>query len=283
MSEFLHALGHTQFLPLAVAAAALASVSAGVVGTFAVVRRLTYVAGGIAHCVFGGIGAAVYLRDVHGWTWLDPLAGALVVALAAAGIIAWVSLRLREREDTIIGALWAVGMAAGVLFLAKTPGYQQGLADYLFGDILLVRPAHLWLLAALDAGVLAVTLAFYKQFLAVCFDEEFARARGVRTGLYYVLLLAMIALTVVLLITVVGIVLLIALLTLPVGIAGRCTRRLGRVMALAVGLDLVFVVGGLALSYPAGLPSGPTAVVLAGGVYLLAMAAGALRRRARGA
>jgi len=281
VSEFLHALRHTQFMPLAVAAALLASVSAGVVGTFTVVRRLTYVAGGIAHCVFGGIGAAVYLREAHGWTWLHPLHGAVVVALAAAAVIAWVSLRLKEREDTIIGALWAVGMAAGVLFLSRAPGYQQGLADYLFGDILLVRPAHLWMLGILDVAVLLVTLAFYKQFLAVCFDEEFARARGVRTEFYYILLLVLIALTVVLMITVVGIVLLIALLTLPVGIAGRCTRRLGRIMVWAIVLDGVFMVGGLALSYPAYLPSGPTAVVLAGGAYLLTAAGCGLWRRCR--
>jgi zinc transport system permease protein len=178
-------------------------------------------------------------------------------------------LRARQREDTVIGALWAIGMATGVLFLAKTPGYSQDLMSYLFGNILMVTPRDLWLMAALDVLVVVLGLAFYNQFLAVCFDEEFARVRGMRVEFYYLLLLGLTALTVVLLVTVVGIILVIALLTLPVAVAGHFARRLWQMMALATVFSILFTTAGLAISYKPDLPAGATIIVLAGAVYLL--------------
>lgn len=269
MSEFFEALWSYGFLQRALLAGVLASIACGVVGTYVVVRRITYLAGGIAHCVLGGMGAAMYLNKVHGLTWCTPLGGAIVAALAAAGIIGIVSLRFRQREDTIISALWAIGMAAGVLFLWGTPGYQEDLMSYLFGNILLVSASDLWLIAVLDVGVIAVSLLFYKQFLAVCFDEEFGRTRGVRVEAYYMLLLGLTALTVVLLVTVVGIVMVIALLTLPVAIAGLLARRMWQMMMLAAVVSTLLTTGGLVVSYGPDLPPGATVIVLAGAMYLL--------------
>ena len=281
MSDFLDAAARYPFLQYALAAGVLASIACGIVGTYVVVRRITYIAGGIAHCVLGGLGAALYLQKVWGWEALHPLYGAVAAALAAALVIGLVSLRARQREDTVIGALWAIGMAAGVLFLAKTPGYSQDLMSYLFGNILMVTPRDLWLMAALDVLVVVLGLVFYNQFLAVCFDEEFARVRGLRVEAYYLLLLGLTALTVVLLTTVVGIVMVIALLTLPVAVAGHFARRLWQMMALAIVFSMVFTTAGLALSYGPDLPSGATIVVLAGGVYLaVTVGARLLRRRA---
>ena len=266
--EFFDAVARYPFLQYALLAGVLSSVACGVVGTYVVVRRITYIAGGISHCVLGGIGAALYLQRVHGWQWLSPLYGAVAAALAAAAVIGLVSLRARQREDTVIGALWAIGMAVGVLFLAKTPGYSQDLMSYLFGNILMVSAGDLWLIAALDAVVIALATLFHNQFLAVCFDEEFARVRGLRVEVYYLLLLGLTALTVVLLVTVVGIVLVIALLTLPVAVAGYFARRLWQMMILATLLSIAFTVGGLAISYGPDLPSGATIVLLAGAAYL---------------
>jgi zinc transport system permease protein len=180
-----------------------------------------------------------------------------------------VSLRARQHEDTVIGALWAVGMAAGVLFISKTPGYSQDLMSYLFGSILMVSPSDLWLIAALDLVVVLVGVLFYNQFLAVCFDEEFARVRGTRVEFYYLLLLALTALTVVLLVTVVGVILVIALLTLPVAVAGHFARRLWTMMILASLITIVLTVVGQAIAYSPNLPPGATIVVLAGAVYLV--------------
>ena len=268
MSEFLDALSRHAFLRYALLAGVLASVACGVVGTYVVVRRITYIAGGIAHCVLGGMGAALYVNRVYGVAWLQPLHGAVAAALAAAIIIGLVSLRAKQREDTVIGALWAVGMAAGVLFIAKTPGYAQDLMSYLFGNILMVTPADLWLIAGLDVVVVAAGLLFYNPLLAVCFDEEFARVRGLPVEFYYLLLLVLTALTVVLLVTVVGIVLVIALLTLPVAVAGHFARRLWQMMALATVISIVLTTAGLAISYGPDLPAGATIIVLAGAVYL---------------
>jgi len=281
VTDFLEAAANYPFMQYALVAGLLASVACGLVGTYVVVRRITYIAGGISHCVLGGIGAALYLQKVHGWTWLQPMYGAVAAALLAAAIIGFVSLRAKQREDTVIGALWAVGMALGVLFIAKTPGYSQDLMSYLFGNILMVSPGDLWLIGALDLLVVLLGLAFYNQFLAVCFDEEFSRVRGLRVEFYYLLLLGLTALTVVLLVTVVGVVLVIALLTLPVAVAGVFARRLWQMMILATLFSAVFTTAGLAVSYGSDLPSGATIVILAGAVYLVvAVGSRLLRPRA---
>jgi zinc transport system permease protein len=188
--------------------------------------------------------------------------------LLAAVIIGWVSLKARQREDTVIGAIWAIGMAVGIIFISKTPGYNQDLMSYLFGNILMVsRPDLVWILL-LDALVLSVSLLFYNQFLAVCFDQEFARLRGIRTELFYILLLCLTGLTVVMLVKVVGIVLVIALITLPAAVAGFFTRTLRQAMLFASLLSMILVTAGLAISFNSDLPAGATIAVLAGAVYL---------------
>ncbi len=269
MADFLRDLGQHAFLQYALLTGLLASVACGVIGSYVVTRRITYIAGGIAHSVLGGMGAARYCQVVLGWDWFHPLYGAVIAALAAAVIIGLVSLNARQREDTVISAVWAVGMAVGILFIYRTPGYSENLMSYLFGNILMVSPRELWLIAALDVVVVIVGFLFYNRFLAVCFDEEFARLRGIRVEFYYLLLLCLTALTVVLLVTVVGIVLVIALLSLPVAVAGVFSRRLWQMMALSVLFTVFFTTGGLALSYGPNLPAGATTIVLAGVSYLV--------------
>jgi zinc transport system permease protein len=281
VSTFIQDLLQHGFLQKALAAALLSSVACGMIGSFVVVRRISYIAGGIAHSVLGGMGAVLYLRSAYGLEWLTPLAGAVVAAVLAAVVIGLVSLHTRERADTVIGALWAIGMATGVLFLAQTPGTEDDLLSYLFGNILFVSGADLWLLAVLDAVVLAGGVLFYHQLVAICFDEEFARVRGVRVDLFYLLLLCLTALTVVLLSTVVGIVLVIALLTLPAAAAARFTRSLGRMMLVAAILCALFSVGGLALSYGPEWPAGATIIITAGACYLAITAIAAMVRRRR--
>ena len=268
MSQFLTDLWEFSFLQNALLAGIFISIPCGIIGSFVVVRRVTYIAAGIAHCCLGGMGAARYLNIVHGWSWLHPLYGALGAALASALLIGLISLFLKEREDSAISALWAIGMAAGILFIAKTPGYQEDLMSYLFGNILMVSHRDLWLIAGLDAVVLLLTGLFFHQFLAISFDEEFARTRGVRVEAFYLLLLVLTALTVVLLITVVGIVMVIALLTIPVAIANHLAADLRRIMVLAAALCAGLTSTGLACSYRFDLPAGAVTVVLAGVLYL---------------
>ena len=271
MREFLEHLGRYPFLQYAVAAGALASVASGIVGTYVVTRRRTYIAGAISHCVLGGMGAARYLQLRHGVAWLSPLVGATLAALAAALIIALVTLYGRQREDTVLSAVWAVGMAVGISFIAATPGYNEDLMSYLFGNILMVGRRDLWLMGGLNVAVVSVTVLFYNRFLVISFHEELACMRGISVPFYSTLLLVLTALTVVLLVQVVGIVMVIALLTLPAATASHLVQRLPYVMVTAIVLSMLFTVGGIAISYGPELPAGATIVELAGGTYLLVL------------
>jgi len=281
MDEFINAVQNYSFLQRALVMGVLASLACGVIGSYVVVRRIGYIAGGIAHCVLAGLGAARYLQTVYGWAGCRPIYGAVLAALAAAVIIGVVSLKAKQREDTVIGALWAAGMAVGILFISKTPGYSPHLMGYLFGNIMMVSPRDLFVVAGLDVVVLFVGLIFYKQLLAVCFDEEFARLRGVRVDFFYLLLLCLTALTVVLLSAVVGVILVIALLTLPVAVAGIFAKRLWQMMILAVVFSVVFTAGGLAASYSPNLPPGATIIIVAASFYLLAIVAKGLMKTRR--
>jgi zinc transport system permease protein len=270
MGDFLQALGAHSFLRQALAAGLLSSVACGVVGTYVVTRRITIIAGSLAHTVVGGMGAAYWLRATRGWEWLHPLYGAVAAAVFGAVLIGLVRNRGRGREDTVISALWAVGMAVGVMFLFRTPGYKADLMTYLFGNITMVDPQALQVLVALDVLILALVVLFYNPLLAICFDEEFARLRGVRVGLLYTLLLVLTALTIVTLVYVVGIVMVIALITLPASVASLWAHRLWPTMMLAAALSATFTTLGLAISYTADLPAGATIVILAGVVYAAA-------------
>lgn len=261
MHTFLEALVSQPFMQNALLGGLLASVACGVAGSYVVVRRIGYIAGGIAHAVLGGMGLAYFLGR-------SPVGGAIIAALVAALIIGWVSIRWKKQEDTTISALWAVGMAVGVLLIARTPGYNVDLMSYLFGNILMIPKSHLNLIFWLDVGIVLLVMLFFKQLLVVSFDEEFARLRQVSVDFFSLLLLCLVALTVVILIQVVGLILVIALLALPAAIAGQFVHSLSRMMLLATVLGAFFTTGGLAVSYQYDLPSGATTVLLTGLAYL---------------
>ncbi len=281
MSLFWEHLFKHAFLQYALLGALLASVACGIVGSFVVVRRTTYVAGAIAHCVLGGMGAARYMQRVHGVEWATPLLGATVAAVLAAFVIAAVTLSGRQREDTVLSAVWAIGMAVGISFITATPGYYEDLMSYLFGNILMVGMADLWHMAILDAVVIVMMLLFYDKFLVISFQPELARLRGIRVGAYHTLLLVSTSFTVVLLTQVVGLVMVIALLTLPAATALQFAGRLWSAMTLASALCLLFTVGGIAISYGPELPAGATVIQLAGAAYLLALFGKWMYRRIR--
>ncbi len=273
MIEFLQALADPDlvFLRYALLLGLIGSLPLGAVGTFVVARRISYLAAAIAHSVLGGIGAALYAREVLGWAWLHPMLGALFAALLAATVIGWVSLRSQQREDAVIGAIWVTGMALGLLFISRTPGYLDPMA-YLFGDILLVTLSDLWIATGVGALIVVILLLWHRQIVAVCFDSEFAAIRGVRAERVYLLLLLLTALTVVTLVSLVGIVLVIALLTLPPAIASLKARSLGQMLIWSIGLTACFVFFGLGLSYSLNFPTGPSIILLAAIIYLLANA-----------
>ncbi len=270
MIEFFNALADpdNQFLQLSMIMGGLASIAFGIIGTFVTTKRIGYLAGAISHSVFGGIGLALYLQVRMGFTWADPLYGAIFAAVLSALIVGFVSIYAKEREDTIIGTLWAVGMAAGILFIDRTPGYFN-LTSYLFGDILLISTRDLIFVICLDIVVVGVCVLFFNRFFGVCFDSEFTKLRGINTSFFYMFLLVLTALTVVLLVRIVGIVLVIALLTIPPAIASFYAKRLWQMMVYSVIFCALFTWTGLAISYSFSLSSGPTIIVFSGAVYLV--------------
>ena len=262
MMDFFNALITTPFMQYALIAGLLASVSCGVVGTYVVTKKISLVSGGIAHTILGGVGLVCYLNKVYGMN-IPPMYGALVVALLAAIVIGLVKIYGEHDADTVIAALWSVGMATGVIFIALTPGYNNDLMSYLFGNILMVTKHDLYLLVILDTFVIIVGVALYHKLCAICFDEDFARVKGINVTFYYLLLLCLTAITIVTLIQVVGLILVIALLTIPAAIAKQYSNSMWKMMLWAVILGVFFTLSGIVLSYGPDLPSGAVIIIIA--------------------
>ncbi|HSW73413.1 MAG TPA: metal ABC transporter permease [Chlamydiales bacterium] len=270
MMDFLTPL-FNPFLQHALIAAILASFASGVIGSYVVVKRIVFISGSIAHSVLGGMGLFLWLKRVYGIDWLEPIYGAFLAAILSALLIGWISLRFKQRKDAVIASIWSTGMAVGVIFVSLTPGYNVELMNFLFGNILWITKTDLWLLLILDLFVLWVVGKNYFKFLAVCFDEEQAVLQGVHVERTYLLLLSLVALSVVLLIEIIGVILVIALLTLPPTIAGLFTRKLSKMMVFAVLLTIIFNVVGVFLSYQINWPMGATIALLVAAAYLFSL------------
>ena len=269
MLEFINDLQQFPFLQMAFIASLLASIACGIVGTYVTVRRITYIAGAIAHCTLGGMGAAKYMQTEMGLYFITPLTGAVCAALLAALLISWLQEKSDLRQDTILSAVWAIGMAIGILFISKTSGYNEDLMSYLFGDILMVSSRDLILIGLLDAFLLFSALFFQRQLGAISFDEEHARLAGLPVELYNTLFLCTVALTVVLLVQLVGIIMVVALLALPAATASRLTNRLATMILVSTLFCALSTLGGLALSYAPNLPAGATIILTAATLYLV--------------
>jgi zinc transport system permease protein len=251
-----------EFMRNALAAGLLASILCGIMGTLVVVNRIVFLSGGIAHAAYGGIGLAFYF----GWPFL---AGTIGFSLTAALVMAAVTLKAKHRADTIIGVVWAVGMAFGIILLDLTPGYNVDLMSYLFGSILTVPKSDLWMMGGIGIFITALVIFYYKDLLALSYDEEFARIRGIHvTGLYFALI-ALLAVTIVLVIQVVGLILVIALLTIPPFIVEKYAKSLLQMMVGASILGSFFTITGLWLSYTFDLTSGASIIMVAGSVFFL--------------
>lgn len=246
----------SSFLFMALAATLFTSISAGIVGSYVVVKRIVFISGSIAHSVLGGMGLFLYLNKTFHLPWLSPTYGALLFAILSAFLIGWIHLNFSEREDTVIGAIWASGMAIGVIFVSLTPGYTPELMHFLFGNILWTTSADLIRLGLLAAVVILVTLTYHKKFVAICFDERQAYLQKVRVVPLYFLLLSLVAITTVLLIQVIGAILVIAMLSLPPAIASRYTARLSTMMLLSIIISLTLSAVGLLLAFTLNWPPG---------------------------
>ncbi len=264
MNTIFYAILHYTFMQNALLAGFMTSIACGISGTFVVIKRITFISGGIAHSILGGIGIAYFLG-------INPLIGAFVSAVLSAVLLGIIKIKSNENEDTLIGALWAIGMAVGVIFISLTPGYNTDIMSFLFGNILLVSKSDLWILLFLNIFILTVVFIFFRQFIAISFDEELAKLRGLSTNLLYILLLIVIAVTIVVLIKIVGLILVIAMLTLPSAISRLFTKSPSKMMIVSSILGFIFVITGLFVSFKPNLPPGATIIVINGIFYILSL------------
>ena len=282
MNDFLQILSNPDipFIRMALVTGIVGSIPFGFIGSFVVVKKMSSVAGAISHSVLGGIGMALYLEAVMGFSLIGPMGGAMIFALISSLIISLVMIRGTERLDTVIGAVWAVGMSLGLLFMARTPGYVDPMS-YLFGNILLIGRSQLILIAIFSAVILAFGVLFFNQLQAVSFDSEFAETRGINTAWFQIIIMLLISVTVVLMVTLVGTVMVIAFLTLPPALASMFSKRLSVMIVLSVIFSIILSVTGLIVSYILDLPTGSVTIVLAGAVYILARVIISLVKKSR--
>ncbi|HIX96352.1 MAG TPA: metal ABC transporter permease [Candidatus Alistipes avistercoris] len=247
---FFSDLVHYQYLLNAFTACLLSGITCGVIGTYVVCRRMVFLAGGITHASFGGLGIAF-------WLGANPIGGALLFAILSALGIEWAGSRGRIREDSAIGIIWSVGMAVGALFMSLRPGYTSGdLSAYLFGSIVTVTRGDVMALALLTLVILAGALLWLRPIMYVAFDRDFARSRGIPTRVVSYLMAALVAATIVLSIRIMGIVLLISLLTIPVAVVNAFSRDYRTIAATAPAVAVAGNVAGLAASYHFEVPPG---------------------------
>ena len=240
---------------------ALCSVICGIVGSFVVIKRMSFISGSIAHTAFGGLGLSY-------WLGFNPLLGALGFGLSAALIMGSVRLWFRQQEDALIGALWAIGMSVGVVCISLGSGYAGDLFGYLFGSLLLTTHVDLLLMGVLIGFILLVMGVFYRYFQAISFDEVYSTVLNLPVKRLYLLFLALITVTVIVLMKVVGMLLVIALLTLPSAAARNLTTRLSQLMIVSIGFGFLSTFLGTALAFWVNLPPGPLIIFTAAGIYL---------------
>ena len=271
MADFINALINPDvpFIRYALIACLLSAIPFGITGSFVVVKRMTYIAGSISHTALGGIGLALFLKSVVGISLISPIGGALIFALAAGLIISFTASRGSERLDTIIGIIWAVGMSAGLIFIHLTPGYIDPMS-YLFGNILLLTPANLIIITLLSILITVIFMLYFNQLTAVSFDADFARTRGIKTVFFETLLVLLVAMTIIIMIPSTGVVLVIALLTIPAAIAGMFAKKMKTLVLLSILICVLLMVLGLAASFMLEIPTGSTIVLLGGAAYLAA-------------
>ncbi|MDD2789275.1 MAG: iron chelate uptake ABC transporter family permease subunit [Sulfurimonas sp.] len=254
-----------EFMQNALIAGIIVSFISGIIGSLIVVNRMVFLAGGIAHAAYGGIGIALF-------SGIPIFLGTSIFAVIAALFMAFVTIKQRENIDTFIGLIWAVGMAIGIILVDLTPGYNVDLMSYLFGSILAVNSEDLYFMSVLFVVILFVIIFWYRDILAVSYDSEYAALRGTNVKFFYTLILVLSALTVVIAIKVVGLILVIALLTIPIYIAQNISSTLYKMMFLSGIIAAVFTLVGLWLSYTFNLTSGASIILVAAVSLLLFMA-----------
>jgi len=261
-----------EFIQNAILAGLLVSFASGIIGSLIIVNRMVFLAGGIAHTSYGGIGIAVYFG-------LPIFLGASAFSVVAALLMAVITLNQRDKIDTFIGLIWAVGMAIGIILIDLTPGYNVDLMSYLFGSILAVSDEDITYMFSLLGLITLIITLFYRQILAISYDSEYATLRGINVKFFYTLILVLCALTIVIAIKVVGLILVIALLTIPIYIAEKLSNSLGIMMFISGIISSLFTLGGLGFSYYYDLTSGASIIMVSAIALIIFLLANKISKR----
>jgi len=253
-----------EFMRNALIAAVLVNIACGIVGTYVVINKIVFISGGISHAAFGGIGLGYFLG-------INPIITAVPFSLVSAVAIGFIGKRSKLSEDTAIGIIWATGMALGIIFINLAPGYAPDLFSYLFGNILTISLTDLYIMIILDFAIILIVALFYKEFFSISFDEEFSIVVGIPVRILYMVILCMVALSVVILIRVVGIILVIALLTIPASICSQFTYNIKKLMVGSVVVGIISTVAGLFISYLLNIASGASIVIFLVLIFIVSL------------
>lgn len=264
MIEQLSTIFSYEFMRNALLASMWISLACGIVGTLVVLNRIVSLSGGIAHAAYGGVGLAYYLGQ-------DPMLGALLFSTVSALVMGTAHRKSKTGADTLIGVMWSIGMAVGIIFISLTPGYKDNLMSYLFGSILAVSSNDLKLMALIAFVVLAFVILSYRSLLAISYDETFSTVRNVQVNLIYLSMLVLIGLTVVVSMRMVGLILVIALLSIPPAVARVFLKDMRGIMLLSFILSAIFCALGLVISFLTNIQTGPVIILLASTAYLISL------------
>ncbi|NPA55670.1 MAG: metal ABC transporter permease [Epsilonproteobacteria bacterium] len=240
----------------------LISIAVGIIGSLIVINKNSFIAGSIAHGSFGGIGLAFYLSS-------PILLTTSIFAIFLALLLSYITLKYPNRSDAVIGAIWAIGMSIGIIFAHLTPEYNGGLISYLFGSILTISNEDISMMLGVDVMLVCFILVFYHQILLVSYDREFAQVRGLNVAFLHTLFLVLVSLSIVMSVRAIGIILVIALFTIPPFIAERFTNSLKSMMIVSSVLSLVLVVGGIMVSFYYDLPPSASIILLSAAAFFL--------------
>ncbi len=260
--EGIFELIHYQYFTNAILASLLAAISCGITGTYVVSRRIVFISGGITHTSFGGIGIGYFLG-------FNPVWGAAMFSVLSGLGIEYFTRKGNIRNDSVIAMVWSLGMAIGVIFIYLTPGYAPNLMTYLFGSILTVNSSDLYMLFALTLVIILFFSFFFRRIQYISFDQEYASSLNLHVGFINYSLMALVSLTIVFNIKLVGIILLLSMLTIPQNAANLITKDYKKIIFLSILIGFAGSLCGLVISYFLNIPSGATIIFSLVCIYLL--------------
>lgn len=261
-----------EFFVQAIIAVLLLSVCSAVIGTYIIARRLVAISGGITHACFGGLGLGYFLG-------VNPVGMAALFAIGSSVAVDELSRRFNLREDSAIAVVWALGMALGTLFVFLTPGYVPELNAFLFGNILTVNTADLWLFGAYAVLLGAFFIWKRHTIIAVAFDRDFAAVSGLPVRFTSYAMTVFVAVCIVLTIRLVGIMLLMSMMSLPMITAEIFYRRFTPIMVASAIISATTSLVGLLLSTVIDVPCSALIVLTMAAVFVIAKIIGLVTGR----